>query len=88
MMKVGPYREAMLRFKRDLITATLKQTSGNRAQAARILQISRQALAKALRELEISIPSTTPQAVGLRRWWETQDKCPKDPRKELICTGR
>jgi two-component system response regulator AtoC len=52
---VGSYQDAVLRFRRDLIEKSLLQAGGNQNRAAKMLKISRQALAYQIRELGIMV---------------------------------
>lgn len=49
------YQEAVLRFRKDLIERSLRETQGNQNRAAQILGMSRQALAYQIRELGILV---------------------------------
>jgi DNA-binding NtrC family response regulator len=50
------YQEAVLRFKRELLRATLDRASGNQTRAAEMLGLQRTYLSRLLKELRIRVP--------------------------------
>ncbi len=54
----GNYFDEVTRFRRNLVERSLAECEGNQARAARLLGISRQALAYQIRELGVLVPST------------------------------
>ncbi|MBI4247143.1 MAG: hypothetical protein HY614_08140 [Candidatus Rokubacteria bacterium] len=55
------YHDAVSEFKRRLIEATLREVSGNRTHAARVLGLQRTYLLRLIRDLDVAAPPPPPR---------------------------